>query len=224
MTDGCETDSNTSITNCGGCGIDCAAIAPPNMQPTVCSLGVCQYTCAAGFADCDGVQATGCEIDLDTDEDHCGACNAACSTIGGSPTCTLGVCSMGCNVGLDDCSANEDAVRHQWMVHGLPNYLYPMGMFHIEASGGQTVRGTFIVPAEDRTYLIHCDMAQHMEKGMRGQLVVGAGSGNLWGVPGVSDWFYRADYFPQHAPLLAVVVALTGFLLTHRLFGKDRGG
>ncbi len=92
---------------------------------------------------------------------------------------------------------NEDEVRHQWMVHGLPKYLYPAGMFHIEASGGTSQSGTFIVPAEARTYLIHCDMAQHMEKGMRGQLVVGAGSGDLWGVPQVSDAFLRSDYWPQ---------------------------
>lgn len=116
---------------------------------------------------------------------------------------------------------NEDAVRHQWMVHGLPNYLYPMGMFHIEASGGQTVRGTFIVPAEDQTYLVHCDMSQHMEKGMRAQLVVGNGSGNLWGVPGVSDWFYRDDYFPDRAPILALVSALAGLLLTLLLLTKN---
>ena len=29
---------------------------------------------------------------------------------------------------------NEDEVRHQWMMHGLPRYLYPGGMFHLEAS------------------------------------------------------------------------------------------
>src|SRR5215208_3203813 len=30
---------------------------------------------------------------------------------------------------------NEDHVRHQWLVHGLPRYLYPEGMFHLEANG-----------------------------------------------------------------------------------------
>lgn len=107
---------------------------------------------------------------------------------------------------------NEDEVRHQWMVHGLPNYLYPAGMFHIEANGGERMTGTFIVPPDDRTYLVHCDMAQHMEKGMRGQLVVGKGSGNLWGVPGVSDDFYRSSYLPANASLLAVVAAALAFL------------
>ena len=107
---------------------------------------------------------------------------------------------------------NEDKVRHQWMVHGLPRYLYPAGMFHIEASGGHRKTGTFIVPGDDRTYLVHCDMAQHMEKGMRGQLVVGAGSGDLWSVAGVSDEFYRSNYLPRYAPLLAGLGLAFAFL------------
>lgn len=101
---------------------------------------------------------------------------------------------------------NHDEVRHQWMVHGLPKYLYPTGMFHLEANAGASVSGTFIVPGDDRTYLIHCDMAQHMEKGMKGQLVVGKGSGDLWSVPGVSRQFYRDSYLPRGSwPALAAV-------------------
>ena len=107
---------------------------------------------------------------------------------------------------------NEDQVRHQWMVHGLPKYLYPAGMFHIEASGGQSMTGTFIVPGEDQTYLIHCDMAQHMEKGMRGQLVVGEGSGDLWGVPGISDEFHRFSYLPDNALPVAALILILSFL------------
>lgn len=109
---------------------------------------------------------------------------------------------------------NEDEVRHQWMVHGLPKYLYPAGMFHIEAAGGKSMSGTFIVPGDDQTYLVHCDMAQHMEKGMRGQLVVGNGSGDLWNVTGISDEFYRFSYFPGYAPLLAFLVISVTFLTT----------
>lgn len=109
---------------------------------------------------------------------------------------------------------NEDEVRHQWMVHGLPKYLYPAGMFHVEASGGQSRTGTFIVPAEERNYLIHCDLAQHMEKGMRGQLVVGKGSGDLWGVAAVSSDFFRSDYAPASRTWLVLAALLAGFLVT----------
>lgn len=81
---------------------------------------------------------------------------------------------------------NEDEVRHQWMVHGLPKYIYDKGMFHLEAAGGAQKSGTFIVPSDDKTYLIHCDIAQHMEKGMKAQLVAGKGSGDLPSIPGIS--------------------------------------
>lgn len=94
---------------------------------------------------------------------------------------------------------SDDEVRHQWMVHGLPRYLYPGGMFHLEAAGGATVRGSFIVPSDDQTYLVHCDITQHMEKGMKGQLKVGNGSGDLWAIPGVSSDYLRASYLPARS-------------------------
>jgi len=112
---------------------------------------------------------------------------------------------------------NEDEVRHQWMVHGLPKYLYPAGMFHIEAAGGKSKTGTLIVPAEDRNYLIHCDLAQHMEKGMRGQLIVGRGSGDLWSISGTSAYFLRDAYMPRFALLLAGLMSVSVFLATLRL-------
>lgn len=81
---------------------------------------------------------------------------------------------------------NEDDIRHQWMLHGLPRYLYPSGMFHMELNGSGEVTGSFIVPSDARTYLVHCDIAQHTEKGMKAQLVVGEGNGDLPNVPGVT--------------------------------------
>jgi plastocyanin len=108
---------------------------------------------------------------------------------------------------------NEDQVRHQWMVHGLPKYLYPAGMFHLEAEGGHERRGTFIVPSDNKTYLIHCDLAQHMEKGMKGQLVVGRGDGDLWSVPGISSPFERAAYLPAGVGAGLAFAAIAGFLI-----------
>ncbi|MCB1669572.1 MAG: multicopper oxidase domain-containing protein [Gammaproteobacteria bacterium] len=108
---------------------------------------------------------------------------------------------------------NEDEVRHQWMLHGLPLYLYPQGMFHLEAAGGQSRTGTFIVPSEDRTYLVHCDMTQHMEKGMKGQLVVGSGSGDLWSVPGVSRQFRQSRQVTVLSVSLVVSMAAMSFLV-----------
>ena len=109
---------------------------------------------------------------------------------------------------------NNDSVRHQWMVHGLPKYLYPGGMFHLEAAGEEGRTGTFIVPSDDKTYLVHCDLAQHMEKGMKGQLKVGRGSGDLWSVPTVSREYRRELYLPARMPMWMLLAALVGVLMT----------
>ncbi len=89
---------------------------------------------------------------------------------------------------------NEDSVRHQWMLHGLPRYLYPEGMFHLEVNGRGSKTGTFITPGAKKTYLVHCDIAQHMEKGMKAQLKVGGGSGNFPSIPGVTAARYPDSY------------------------------
>jgi hypothetical protein len=82
---------------------------------------------------------------------------------------------------------NDDDIRHQWMIHGLPTYLYPKGMFHIEVNGPGKRTGTFIVPSSHFTYLVHCDIAQHTEKGMKAQLKVGNGREDLPSIPGISN-------------------------------------
>ena len=89
---------------------------------------------------------------------------------------------------------NDDSVRHQWMMHGLPKYLYPKGMFHMEVTGPGKISGTLIFPPGDKTYLIHCDIAQHMEKGMKGQLKIGKGDGDLPSIPGVTAYVIQDDY------------------------------
>lgn len=93
---------------------------------------------------------------------------------------------------------NEDNVRHQWMMHGLPKYLYPKGMFHLEVTGPGKITGTLILPPGEKTYLVHCDLAQHMEKGMKGQLKTGKGSGDLPSIPGVTPYVFQ-DYYPPEA-------------------------
>ncbi|MCQ8104272.1 copper oxidase [Methylomonas sp. SURF-2] len=89
---------------------------------------------------------------------------------------------------------NDDEIRHQWMMHGLPKYLYPKGMFHLEVSGPGSVSGTLILPPGDKTYLVHCDIAQHMEKGMKAQLKVGKGSEDLPSIPGLTASVFPDDY------------------------------
>lgn len=86
--DGCETDINTSTTNCGACGTTCSA---SHMATVACGSGTCDGTCAAGYADCNNnKQSDGCETDIDTDLSACGACGHACAA---GDACTNGVCT-----------------------------------------------------------------------------------------------------------------------------------
>jgi hypothetical protein len=98
---------------------------------------------------------------------------------------------------------NEDKIRHQWMMHGLPKYMYPKGMFHLEVTGPAKISGTLILPPGNKTYLVHCDIAQHMEKGMKAQLKVGDGDGDLPSIPGVTALAVPDDYNAGPAEVFA---------------------
>ncbi len=97
---GCEVDTASDPSNCGVCGMACTA---PNAAPA-CTAGVCAVgMCNAGFADCDTTVANGCEINIETDARHCGACSNACA---GAPAglgyCNAGTCAA-CATGSGDC-------------------------------------------------------------------------------------------------------------------------
>jgi hypothetical protein len=107
-TNGCETAINTA-SNCYVCGATCVAGAN---ETASCSTGICQRTCAAGWGDCDGNVANGCETSLNSNN-HCHVCDNVC---GGSSVCTTQGC-VGCGNGIcergethtncpDDCECN----------------------------------------------------------------------------------------------------------------------
>lgn len=100
--DGCEQDTLTDPDNCGGCGSVCML---PGAEAG-CSEGKCVVAnCGAGTGDCDGDPFNGCETDLLTTEDHCGACARPCSDTGvASKLCSGGLCVSGCLPGLGNCS------------------------------------------------------------------------------------------------------------------------
>lgn len=88
---GCEADTMSSVSTCGGCS-PCAVRANATAR---CSVGACAYSCNAGWADCDGNMANGCETSVRTAA-NCGACGRACS--GATPVCdgATMTCSSGC--------------------------------------------------------------------------------------------------------------------------------
>jgi hypothetical protein len=53
-----------------------------------------------------------------------------------------------------------------------------------------------------------------MEKGMKAQLIVGNGSGDLWSVPGVSGDLIHDVYLPDNSGLLVLLSMVVGLSVT----------
>jgi hypothetical protein len=80
-------DAISDPSNCGGCGNACEA--GDNQVPS-CAEGLCLIECAEGFGDCDGLPETGCEQDVGTDAENCGACGRGCA----GAACSNGRCEL----------------------------------------------------------------------------------------------------------------------------------
>jgi hypothetical protein len=89
---------------------------------------------------------------------------------------------------------NDDEIRHQFMIHGLPGYLYPQGMLHLELYGKGQLEASLIMPSAKKTYLVHCELPQHMEKGMKAQIKVDGGDGDLPSIPGLTKPVHADAY------------------------------
>lgn len=82
----CETNIDTDVNNCGGCGLVCNL---ENVDAHVCSSGSCTIvTCDDGWGDCDTTDPNGCETPLGTDS-NCASCGDVCV---GNSTCTNNTC------------------------------------------------------------------------------------------------------------------------------------
>src|SRR5690606_20630217 len=67
--DGCETNTDTNVNHCGGCGQSCGST---NVDTRGCSAGSCTPTCDEGYCVAED-PADGCTAQLGTPE-HCAAC------------------------------------------------------------------------------------------------------------------------------------------------------
>src|SRR6185295_2644326 len=65
----CETNTDVRPDHCGACGKRCASVN----GTAACVAGQCTFQCTAGFGDCNGDGADGCETALATTVAHCGA-------------------------------------------------------------------------------------------------------------------------------------------------------
>jgi hypothetical protein len=92
-------DTSNNVSHCGACNRPCNT----TNGAAVCTGGACRITCNAGFADCNGNAADGCEVNLNTDAGNCGGCGMACSSVNGARSCVSGACRITCNTGFANC-------------------------------------------------------------------------------------------------------------------------
>jgi hypothetical protein len=84
---------------------DCSA---NNIDLVTCTAGVCDGTCAPGYADCDGdKQSNGCESGIDSDPESCGGCGPCSDNNVPVRTCTAGVCDGACASDAADCDDDK---------------------------------------------------------------------------------------------------------------------
>jgi len=105
--DGCEADLAADSANCAACKTPCPVLAN---QVSACLAGSCQpAVCRKGFADCNRVQADGCEVDTTSDPINCSACGVGCpAPLNTTATCTDGACGFTCLPGWSNCNGLKD--------------------------------------------------------------------------------------------------------------------
>ena len=110
---GCPTSPTIEHLSGGvcvsGCTIPSDCTLGANVLTEACTAGVCSVaTCVANYRDCDNLNTNGCEVDIQTNPDNCGACQSAggtvCPAVNDTPACVNGSCSITCNSGYGICA------------------------------------------------------------------------------------------------------------------------
>ena len=90
-TDGCETNLKTSVEHCGDCKNNCFETTKGAFGQT-CNEGKCDYAlCLSGYGDCNDDRTDGCEVDVLSNKEHCGACSKKCE----GEYCNNSICYYG---------------------------------------------------------------------------------------------------------------------------------
>jgi hypothetical protein len=107
-TNGCEVDSASNASHCGGCGNVCQTGAAAHVSSNPCTGSSCRPQCSGLYDDCDDDGKNGCEKDVSSDKNNCGSCGTTCGTANASVTsCSAGQCDPTCNSGWGKCATPE---------------------------------------------------------------------------------------------------------------------
>jgi hypothetical protein len=109
--DGCETNTTTSPSNCGGCGTVCSTSAGAHVSMNTCSNSQCNPVCAGSYLSCDNNKPNGCEADTTAEKNNCGGCGIVCSEAAtahvSSNVCSGSACSPSCSGTYGDCDSSR---------------------------------------------------------------------------------------------------------------------
>ena len=119
LSSGCPSGSKLCNGECvstsspeTGCGrSSCQPCALPHAAAVCSPSGECVVgACSGSFENCNGTQSDGCEVDIDSDTQHCGGCNVpACDLPNAEPDCAQGRCAfIRCRTGFRDCDLNTE--------------------------------------------------------------------------------------------------------------------
>ncbi|MBX3188913.1 MAG: hypothetical protein KF819_17975 [Labilithrix sp.] len=136
--------------NCGACGAQCRApttaadpawICGPNVTPAntkwMCAASACSLQCAPGFGDCNDLFCQdGCEIDLLSNHDNCGACGNKCEP---AQECVRGACI--CPTGTTRCGDSCVDLSNDVRNCGGCNYRCPGPSGRLSGGGPTCVDG-----------------------------------------------------------------------------------
>lgn len=106
---GCETDIESDVNNCGFCGERCDDYGvlrnPDGSSANRCDTGACVIdACALGFEDCNTDPYDGCEVDTQNEQFNCGGCGNYCNPAGtDGAMCNAGACELFCRPDRGDC-------------------------------------------------------------------------------------------------------------------------
>lgn len=135
---GCETPVSADPKACGACGHVCGTNA--NTTGASCDGGKCAFECVDPYRHCGSDDSLGCETNVGTSKDHCGACGHSCQggdcvsgkcqkvLIAGDPATYVGLKSLyGLAVAGNQLFGTDWYQTNQGLVYKLPTSGVPDG-------------------------------------------------------------------------------------------------